>query len=403
MTKQNLPARLEDQVQQRVQEVLPAIPAAIFNHLALKKANIQHDIFISPDQTIHIVSSEITLPVQEFIEETSNYPVYFYKDASADPVSMNLEFVKTASLRDVLKSKNIRDLVFMPIRKALFMAPTKYWEPRPITNLLASAAILGGAGYAIGAIIEALFGDRVFMPGGLRKRLALASSLLSLPLSGLYLYLNKKHMPDKGWLESFFSPGVFGSEEWWKKNVGKSNKPDNLHSASDDISESADSIAEVLMVTDELLRERPQILEYVPELKTAIAKTAQMRDITESPLPTINMGFGASLYDPRIETDRLISDIYDDPVTPPKIQSTVAGIISAAALQRGSFGKRSPLISPADIARVAVGMGSGWVSGRIAGKILGALAGLTPDAREKLQKAGLWAGLVKAVVPLVFK
>jgi hypothetical protein len=34
--------------------------------------------------------------------------------------------------------------------------------------------------------------------------------------------------------------------------------------------------------------------------------------------------------------------------------------------------------------------------------VLGALAGLSPEAQQGLQRAGMWAGVLRAVVPPVY-
>ncbi|TMJ00886.1 MAG: hypothetical protein E6G97_18295 [Alphaproteobacteria bacterium] len=87
-----------------------------------------------------------------------------------------------------------------------------------------------------------------------------------------------------------------------------------------------------------------------------------------------------------------------DPFTPPSLRSAAAGLIQTASLSRGG----SPVVTPYDIARLGVGMGSGLASGWVAGRVLGALAGLSPEAQQGLQRAGMWAGVLRAVVPPVY-
>jgi hypothetical protein len=75
-----------------------------------------------------------------------------------------------------------------------------------------------------------------------------------------------------------------------------------------------------------------------------------------------------------------------------------SGVVEGASQIAGD----SSLVSPLDIARLGVGTGSGWLSGLVVGKTLGALAGITPDAEKKIQQAGIFAGLVRSTVPLMF-
>jgi hypothetical protein len=104
-------------------------------------------------------------------------------------------------------------------------------------------------------------------------------------------------------------------------------------------------------------------------------------------------------FAPSVPVDAFNNVILGDQYLPPSLKAATMGLTTAAQLSRGG----SALVSPADIGRVAIGMGSGWLSGMVAGKVLGALAGLRPDAQQQLQQAGVIAGLIKSVIPLVFQ
>jgi hypothetical protein len=86
-----------------------------------------------------------------------------------------------------------------------------------------------------------------------------------------------------------------------------------------------------------------------------------------------------------------------DPYTPASLRAGARGLVDTASLASGG----SALVGPSDIARVALGLGSGWTAGWAAGKVLAGLAGLKPEAQAKLQQAGTWAGLLKAVIPTI--
>lgn len=104
-----------------------------------------------------------------------------------------------------------------------------------------------------------------------------------------------------------------------------------------------------------------------------------------------------NLFDPFIPRDPLVLALMADRMTPGPIRAAAAGAVEAASVMRGS-----PWVSPWDIARVAIGTGSGAVNGVILGRLLGAFVGLTPQQQKNLQDSGWWAGLLKAVVPAAF-
>lgn len=102
----------------------------------------------------------------------------------------------------------------------------------------------------------------------------------------------------------------------------------------------------------------------------------------------------SGLYDPNIPRDPFVQMVMGDQNTPFPLRAMTAGLVEAASAVRGT-----DLVSPMDIARVAVGAGSGLVSGVIAGKALGIIAGLTPQGQQKLQDAGMLFGVLKNTVP----
>jgi len=100
------------------------------------------------------------------------------------------------------------------------------------------------------------------------------------------------------------------------------------------------------------------------------------------------------LFDPNIPVDEFNGAVMADPTTPLRLRAATAGLVTAAGSVRGG-----PLVSPWDVARVAVGAGSGLVSGLIVGKALGLLAGLNQAGQEKLQDIGMWSGVLRNTVP----
>lgn len=99
-------------------------------------------------------------------------------------------------------------------------------------------------------------------------------------------------------------------------------------------------------------------------------------------------------FAPMINRDAFQNAIFSDPNTPPNIQAGAAGLVETASALRGGV-----LISPWDVTRIAIGGGSGIASGYLVGRAFGALAGLNRERQQQLQQAGMWAGVLKAVVP----
>lgn len=82
----------------------------------------------------------------------------------------------------------------------------------------------------------------------------------------------------------------------------------------------------------------------------------------------------------------------------PPTQAMLTGFVTGAA---NLPGKRtsSDVVTPLDMGRMAVGMGSGYASGVLVGKALGALTGMPEPAQDRLKSVGLWAGIAKSLVP----
>lgn len=106
---------------------------------------------------------------------------------------------------------------------------------------------------------------------------------------------------------------------------------------------------------------------------------------------------------PMIPVDQFGNTIWNDlrgqgGFTPPPIAAATTGLLQAASMSQGG----ANFVSPMDIARIGVGMGSGYMSGLMVGKALGALAGLRPEAQQTLQQTGVWAGMLSNIVPMAF-
>lgn len=83
----------------------------------------------------------------------------------------------------------------------------------------------------------------------------------------------------------------------------------------------------------------------------------------------------------------------------PSLRAATGGILGGASHLRGG----ARVVWPTDIARIGVGMGSGYLSGLLAGKVMGVLTGMPSKAQNRLRQTGMWAGVLANVVPLMFR
>lgn len=105
---------------------------------------------------------------------------------------------------------------------------------------------------------------------------------------------------------------------------------------------------------------------------------------------------------PPIDVSAFGATIWDDPRVAnrltPATKAVASGIVTGASALRGG----ARFVTPMDIARVAAGMGSGYVSGALVGKALGVLVGMPSATQNRLKNVGLWSGVVANLVPMLF-
>lgn len=116
-------------------------------------------------------------------------------------------------------------------------------------------------------------------------------------------------------------------------------------------------------------------------------------------------GFGSFDPDPAMDVNHFSDTVWYDPrvapLIPPPIRAAATGLMEGAArLAGGSAGTQ--FVFPTDVGRMALGMGSGYMSGLLVGKALGALMGMPEPVQDRLKQTGMWAGLVTNLVPMAF-
>lgn len=211
--------------------------------------------------------------------------------------------------------------------------------PNPISSSLAGGVLGAGLGYGTGWLLEHLFPERYAERGPLRTTTGILGALLGA------------------------GPGL----AW-----GAANVSNNLPFGA--------GFKEVQAMVDEEIPEECRELDE--QYSVAITKAAQ--NLVNEPFINVDQ-FNQTVLSP------------EDKVTPMNIRSGTIGLTSSASILRGS-----PVVSPSDIGRVALGAGTGLAAGTFVGRVLGSLAGLTPEMQNKLQDVGLWGGILKNVIPMAF-
>lgn len=85
----------------------------------------------------------------------------------------------------------------------------------------------------------------------------------------------------------------------------------------------------------------------------------------------------------------------------PTTKTLATQVVGAAREMPG--GVASGLVTPHQMGTLAAGMGSGYATGALAGATLGYLTGMSPKAKDTLKRTGMWAGVVNALVPKLFR
>lgn len=217
--------------------------------------------------------------------------------------------------------------------------------PNPMSNGIVSGLLLGGLGYGSGALAEHLFPERYLERGKLRRSLSAAGALAGLGLGAMNANANARAM------DTTFLKGLFTDNRTVPPFVREKFSYD--------------------FGPDPLARNDTGL--YAPSV----------------PVPQFNQAAWM--------------DVQKGMMNPRGMHSSPQMAAAATGLMSGiSTGMRSPIIRPVDVISGIASAGVGLATATMAGKALSALAGLTPEAQNKLQDMGLWAGMLHAVVPPMF-
>lgn len=86
---------------------------------------------------------------------------------------------------------------------------------------------------------------------------------------------------------------------------------------------------------------------------------------------------------------------------PVHLRAAASGLVQGASNMPGKY-RNSTFVTPLDIARVSLGMGTGLASGWLVGKTLGAVFGTGQKTQDLLKNTGMAVGALKSVVPLAY-
>jgi hypothetical protein len=263
--------------------------------------------------------------------------------------------------------------------------------PSPLGAALASGLLGAGLGYGAGWLGEKVLPQEHFAPGALRRTGAVAGGLLGALPALWWGSIAHRKSPEgggwKAWTKGWpFRPGDaamsgdVGTGEWGSGTGEWGSGTGEFGSGTGEVSlKTAVAAAMALLPGNE-----------APAYFTKVADFPDFGELTT----------GLDMVDqiPSIPTSDFNQTVWNDPNTPYGIRATTTGVVNAASMSRGG----ARMISPLDVARIGIGMGTGLASGLIVGKTLGALAGLRPESQRTLQQAGMWSGVLANVVPMIF-
>ena len=137
--------------------------------------------------------------------------------------------------------------------------------------------------------------------------------------------------------------------------------------------------------------------------KGLFSKTAE--DIEEEEMKQALWDGTGILAGPLVQVNEFNQVMWSDPrvanAVPLPVRAAASGLLMAAS-HLASNGQGSNLVSPLDVGRIAVGMGSGYVSGALVGKALGVLTGLPQPQQDLLKNTGMYAGIISTMIPKLF-
>lgn len=230
--------------------------------------------------------------------------------------------------------------------------------PSPLAAALTSGLLGAGIGYGVGALGEQLLPQSDFNHGTLRRNMAVAGGLVGAAPGVLWGAAAHKAHPQTPGLRAWLSSWPFRDQD----------------------------IPATVKKAVALLRQSNS--------KDDNTKRAWFND-NDDDEGMFGQGLDHMATLPMIPKDDFGRVVWGDPNTPIHIRAATMGLVNTASMANNN----SPFVSPWDIASVTA---TGAARGLLVGKTLGVLAGLKPESQANLQRAGVWGGMLQAVVPNAF-
>jgi hypothetical protein len=249
-----------------------------------------------------------------------------------------------------------RAAAFEPLTRAFGGAQRLLGGANPLTATLAGSALGAGLGYGTGRLLGWALPRKYADPRKTARRMALMGGLAG---GGLGAWGSSPTVREHG-VPGLFMSGPF-KDNIWEKMFPKALDDGYTPEGFKEVVKDAEATLQVEFERDEHFE--------------------KLADRT-----------GAFL--PNVPTDIWGRTVIDDPFLSAQQQAIAAGLPQAAAASRGSR-----WVSPADIGRIAVGAGLGGALGKGIGTLAQAFLGVSPQARDDLQSAGIFAGALKALMP----
>lgn len=257
--------------------------------------------------------------------------------------------------------------------------------PSPLAAALTSGLVGAGLGYGVGALGEQFLPPQDFEPGKLRRNAALAGAAIGASPGLLWGATAQKAHPDTPGWRAWLSGWPFRAKDADLVSQGTVGSP-RKYKGQDKSAETARQAA--------LIKKACEGVQKILQSKSYVRSLVKMGWF-EDPNQPLGQGLDQLAGLPMIPRDEFGRTVWGDPNTPMPIRAATTGIVNAASWANNN----SPFVSPWDIASVTA---TGAARGLLVGKTLGVLAGLKPESQQNLQRAGIWGGMLQAVIPNIF-
>jgi len=231
--------------------------------------------------------------------------------------------------------------------------------PGPVQSMVTGGLLGAPLGYGAGTALEWLFPER-WRRGRMRIVTAIAGALLGLT-PGLFAGMMNKAVGRP-----------FGSTAGWVENRGRAPR-----------------------VEDMVPPEQPAT---PPSIKGAFDYGATPAVFMPNDSTIISEMAQRGMF-PLIDAPELRSMLWLRAT--PQVAGTADAVLTAAQQMPGGISS-SQFVTPAQMARLAAHMGAGYLSGKIVGSVLGLLTGMPSETKDLLARTGMYAGVVRAVLPKMF-